>query len=90
MSWSPVYLLQSSIVEGATGFVSGDIVTQIDDCRVNSVSDWVQCLVTSLQSNYTVSYKIPQEMLGDLAHPVSLTGTQSMICPLPFDCLQVI
>ena len=62
-----------------TGFSSGDIVTGIDDCKVDSVSEWVQCLVSSLHNNYTVSYNIPADVLHSLSHPVSLTGMCKLV-----------
>ena len=61
-------------MSGESGFMPGDVVTKIDACDINSVSHWMQCLVASVEANYTMSYRVPKSVVESFTHPVVLSG----------------
>lgn len=42
------YLLQNSAVSGPRGLSNGDCITNVGQCRVNHVNDWIRCISSSM------------------------------------------
>ena len=59
---------------GQSGFIPGDIITQIDDVKVKSVSDWMKSLRESIESTHPQSYSISQDTQSKHDIPLSLSG----------------
>ncbi|KAF6022735.1 MBTPS2 [Bugula neritina] len=64
---------ENSVVSGESGLIPGDIVTQINDCKVSSILSWRNCLTLALDSDTMMSYAVPQSVMDVQSHPTSLT-----------------
>lgn len=73
------------MVLGESGLFVGDVVTHLDDCEVNSVSDWISCLSASLQANRSAAYKLPSHndyRTQYIKKPLDLSGKSSIVIRL--------
>ncbi|XP_067943601.1 membrane-bound transcription factor site-2 protease-like isoform X2 [Watersipora subatra] len=79
---------ENSVVQGESGLFPGDIITQMDDVRVSSVSEWINHLVNSLDSQSITSYSVPEAIFMKQEKPIVQSSKQCECGDVNHICFQ--